>query len=259
MQRKHILFGILGVVLAAGIVVFAQQSHGNAPKSAPPKPNTAKPAAAKPGAVKPQTPVPHAVGAAPAQVKTNTPTPPAATTSGNNPQAKPPVKPETTAAKTATKAPVPPTTTAKNDKSSPAKVTKADGKATKSDKPADTKVAKAEPKSDKPSKTTTATTAKTGTTTPSTLTPVQEKLKQNTNLAAKLQDRLPKGTDLIDAAAGFRNLGQFVAAVNVANNLNISFAELKTKMVTNNMSLGQAIQAVRPLTASPTVEAQRAE
>jgi hypothetical protein len=30
-------------------------------------------------------------------------------------------------------------------------------------------------------------------------------------------------------------------------------------MVTNNMSLGQAIQAVRPLTASPTIEAQRAE
>ena len=30
-------------------------------------------------------------------------------------------------------------------------------------------------------------------------------------------------------------------------------------MVTGGMSLGQAIQAVRPLTASPTIEAQRAE
>ena len=45
----------------------------------------------------------------------------------------------------------------------------------------------------------------------------------------------------------------------MSNNLGISFDELKTKMVTNNMSLGQAIQAVRPLTASPTIEAQRAE
>jgi sensor domain CHASE-containing protein len=61
------------------------------------------------------------------------------------------------------------------------------------------------------------------------------------------------------ASAGFRNLGQFVAAVNVSNNLGISFTELKTRMVTDGMSLGQAIQSVRPLTASPTIEAQRAE
>jgi len=90
------------------------------------------------------------------------------------------------------------------------------------------------------------------------LTPVQEKLKQNTNLAAKVATRLPQGTDVISAAAGFKNLGQFVAAANVSNNLQISFTELKAKMMTG-MSLGQAIQAVRPLTASPTVEAQRAE
>ncbi len=131
----------------------------------------------------------------------------------------------------------------------------------KSDKSAETKVAKTETKSEKPSKNTAAPTTKTGTTpaTTATLTPVQQKLKQNTNLAAKLASELPKGTDLMAAADGFRNLGQFVAAVNVSNNLNVPFAELKTKMVTNNMSLGQAIQAVRPLTASPTIEAQRAE
>jgi hypothetical protein len=60
------------------------------------------------------------------------------------------------------------------------------------------------------------------------------------------------------AAAGFKNLGQFIAAANVSNNLQVSFTELKAKMM-SGMSLGQAIQAVRPLTASPTVEAQRAE
>ena len=90
------------------------------------------------------------------------------------------------------------------------------------------------------------------------LTPVQQKLQQNTNLAAKLRSRLPAGTDLMTASAGFRNLGQFVAAVNVSNNLNIPFADLKTKMVTDGKSLGQSIQALRPV-ASATVEAQRAE
>jgi hypothetical protein len=78
-----------------------------------------------------------------------------------------------------------------------------------------------------------------------TLSPVQQKLKRNTNLAAKLEGRLPAGTNLMTAAEGFRNLGQFVAAVNVSNNLGISFTELKTRMVDDGMSLGQAIKAER--------------
>ena len=60
------------------------------------------------------------------------------------------------------------------------------------------------------------------------------------------------------AASGFRNLGQFVAAVNVSNNLGIPFAQLKTRMVDDGMSLGQSIQALKP-TANSTVEASRAE
>ena len=44
------------------------------------------------------------------------------------------------------------------------------------------------------------------------------------------------------ASAGFKNLGQFVAAVNVSNNLGIPFSQLKTKMVDDGMSLGQSIQ-----------------
>ena len=91
-----------------------------------------------------------------------------------------------------------------------------------------------------------------------TLTPVQAKLQKNANLAAKLKARLPAGTDLMTASGGFRNLGQFVAAVNVWNNLGIPFAQLKAKMVTDGLSLGQAIQALRPA-SSGTVEAQRAE
>jgi hypothetical protein len=88
-----------------------------------------------------------------------------------------------------------------------------------------------------------------GSTSPSTpvaLTPVQQKLQKNTRLAAKLETRLPAGTDLMRASEGFKNLGQFVAAVNVSNNHGIPFADLKAKMVTDGMSLGQSIQALRP-------------
>jgi len=107
------------------------------------------------------------------------------------------------------------------------------------------------------STTTTTTTTTTGTTIP--LTPVQQKLQKNTNLAGKLQSRLPAGTDLNTAAAGFRNLGQFVAAVNVSNNLGLDFTTLKTAMVTDGKSLGQAIQSQKGTTVNATEQAQRAE
>jgi len=107
------------------------------------------------------------------------------------------------------------------------------------------------------SKTTTTKTT-TGTTGTVTLSPVQQKLSTHTQLANKLQSRLPAGTNVVTAASGFRNLGQFVAAVNVSHNLGIPFSQLKTDMVTNQMSLGQAIHALRP-SANGTHEAERAE
>lgn len=113
----------------------------------------------------------------------------------------------------------------------------------------------------------TTTSATTTTTTPTTpasgttlvLSPVQQKLQKNTNLASKLQGRLPQGTDLLLAADGFRNLGQFVAAVNVSNNLGIPFTELKARMVDDGLSLGQAIQAERNDMTNVTTIVQRAE
>ena len=92
-----------------------------------------------------------------------------------------------------------------------------------------------------------------------TPTKVQLKLQRNTNLANKLQSRLPAGTNLMLASAGFRNLGQFVAAVNVSNNLGIPFSQLKTRMVDQGMSLGQAIQDTRPQTSDTTIVVHRAE
>ena len=90
------------------------------------------------------------------------------------------------------------------------------------------------------------TTSTTGTTATMTASKAQELLAKNTNLRTKLQSRLPAGTDINVAAAGFRNLGQFVAAVNVSNNLGIPFADLKAKMTgTTPVSLGQAIQQLK--------------
>lgn len=76
---------------------------------------------------------------------------------------------------------------------------------------------------------------------------IDQKLDGNPKLSAKLQSLLPAGTDLKTAAAGFKNFGQFVAAVHVSNNLGIPFDELKAKMTGDNAeSLGKAIKALKP-------------
>src|SRR5215472_18808288 len=76
---------------------------------------------------------------------------------------------------------------------------------------------------------------------------VSEKLTDNTKLADKLQGLLPAGTNLQTAAQGFKNLGQFVAAVHVSHNLGIPFDQLKAKMIgPPKESLGQAIHALKP-------------
>jgi hypothetical protein len=69
---------------------------------------------------------------------------------------------------------------------------------------------------------------------------------RNPKLQAKLQAMLPSGMGLQDAAAGFKNQGQFVAALHVSNNLGVPFGDLKGRMVDDGLSLGQAIQAVKP-------------
>jgi len=104
------------------------------------------------------------------------------------------------------------------------------------------------------------TTSTTGTSTTMTPSKAQELLAKNTNLRTKLASRLPMGTDINDAAGDFRNLGQFVAAVNVSYNLRIPFADLKAKMTgTNPLSLGQAIQQLKGMsttTANTTAQTE---
>jgi len=90
------------------------------------------------------------------------------------------------------------------------------------------------------------------------LTPVQQRVATDTKLQGRLQSRLPAGTNLVTAASGFSNLGQFIAAVNVSHNLGITFSQLKADMVDRHMSLGQSIQDLRP-SVNAEAEAKRAE
>lgn len=100
--------------------------------------------------------------------------------------------------------------------------------------------------------------------------PIAQKLSTKPNLLGKVQRSL-NITDLNalnPATAGFKNFGNFVAAVNVSNNLGIKFDELKAAMTGTTLagtstgkspvSLGQAIQQLKPGVDS-TTEAQKAQ
>ncbi|RPI55309.1 MAG: hypothetical protein EHM55_08260 [Acidobacteria bacterium] len=139
-----------------------------------------------------------------------------------------------------------------------ARAAKAETKAAK----AETKAAKAETKAARKTGTVATTTTTTGTEITPT-TPTSQPVK-NPKLEARLQGMLPPDMTVQDAMAGFKNWGQFVAAVHVSNNLNIPFADLKAKM-TGMMpgptpgttvqgtptSLGQAIQSLKGGTTVP--------
>jgi hypothetical protein len=77
--------------------------------------------------------------------------------------------------------------------------------------------------------------------------PVSQRIAANPALVARLQPLLPSGMTAANAAAGFKNQGQFIAALHVSHNLNIPFAQLKAEMTgTPHDSLGQAIHDLRP-------------
>jgi hypothetical protein len=81
------------------------------------------------------------------------------------------------------------------------------------------------------------------------------RVSQNAGLSKQLQPLLPAGATLAGAAAGFRNEGQFVAALHVAHNLNIPFDQLKAKMTGSDpVSLGKAIEELRPTLDDKTVK-----
>ena len=223
------LFTSAALVLASSVTVLAQGKKGSTPK--PQHVSSTK--ASSPKTTKVSSP------------KTTKVSSPKTTNAGVKATK---AGPKTTTAKATTK------TTA----SSSTKLAKADAKSTAKSAKADTKATKGEKTG--ASATTPATTTTAGDAeTPVILTKVQEKLQKNTKLAERLEGRLPKGADLMEAADGFKNLGQFVAAVNVSSNLRIDFEKLKTAMVDDGRSLGQAIQHVKTDVENPTLVAQRAE
>jgi hypothetical protein len=110
----------------------------------------------------------------------------------------------------------------------------------------------------------------TGATTPSptttTTNPIAAKL-QGKPLGKRIEKMLPNGMTLDAASAGFKNQGQFIAAVHVSQNLGIPFADLKATMLgmppstanpspTGPMSLGQAIRRLRPTLDADTAVAK---
>lgn len=79
-----------------------------------------------------------------------------------------------------------------------------------------------------------------------------------TNALAKSGVSIPGG-DLKTACSGFKNLGQCVAAMHVAKNLNLSFDDLKNKMTgSNSENLGKAIQDLGGPNVNAKSEAKKA-
>ena len=73
------------------------------------------------------------------------------------------------------------------------------------------------------------------------------RISQNPKLQARLEAMLPAGMTLEQAASGFRNQGQFIAALEASKNQGISFTDLKAQMTGDHpLSLGAAIRKLKP-------------
>ena len=58
--------------------------------------------------------------------------------------------------------------------------------------------------------------------------------------------QLPKGTDMLKLAEGFKDEVQFVDAVRIASNLGLDFDEFKKLVVDEGVTLTEATQRLRP-------------
>lgn len=76
---------------------------------------------------------------------------------------------------------------------------------------------------------------------------IADNIAKNPQLEARLTAMLPSGMTLDRAADGFRNQGQFIAALEASRNQSIPFTDLKREMTGDSaLSLGQAVQKLRP-------------
>ena len=85
-----------------------------------------------------------------------------------------------------------------------------------------------------------------------------QRIERNQQLSDRLGKMLPPETTLQTAADGFKNQGQFIAALHVSQNLVIPFADLKNLMTTGEdpKSLGEAIHELKPTLTEDQVEIQ---
>ena len=76
---------------------------------------------------------------------------------------------------------------------------------------------------------------------------VANALDRNRYLASRLKPLLPAHTTLMDAAAGFKNQRQFIAALHVSKNLDIRFDQIKKKTTSEpRRSLDDSVRELRP-------------
>jgi len=97
---------------------------------------------------------------------------------------------------------------------------------------------------------------------------LEARIERNPGLKSKIESLLPPNTDLKTALSGFKNDGQFIAALHVSKNLGIPFDQLKATMLgttpqltatttgstttastttgSKPMSVGQAIHTLQP-------------
>jgi hypothetical protein len=112
---------------------------------------------------------------------------------------------------------------------------------------------------------------------PSWETKFDARLQSDTAFQTRIKNLLPAGMDPATAASGFKNRGQFIAALHVSQNLGIPFDQLKAKMTgistvtaadgttqtvkSEPLSLGKSIQELRPTltTTEVNVEVHKAE
>jgi hypothetical protein len=72
-------------------------------------------------------------------------------------------------------------------------------------------------------------------------------IAKSPQLEARLKAMLPAGMTMAQASEGFRNQGQFIAALEASKNNNIDFVRLKAEMTGDDaLSLGQAVQKLKP-------------
>jgi hypothetical protein len=88
--------------------------------------------------------------------------------------------------------------------------------------------------------------------------PIAAKISAKPQLNARITAMLPAHMSLDRASRGFKNQGQFIAALHVSKNLGIPFSALKNDMTRKHMSLGQSIQDLKKSAAS-TTEAKKGE